>query len=105
MTASPKTTGIDLAGCRLDRSWRIRPRLTHYVSCIQNTSMTLIDSSVRPGEARIIPQNLHPIRTPNLPQMVADKIVDAIGDRRILSGQRIFELELAEQLAISRVPV
>jgi len=50
-------------------------------------------------------QNLDPIRTPSLPQMVADKIVEAIGDRRILSGQRIFELELAEQLAISRVPV
>lgn len=50
-------------------------------------------------------QNLDPIRSLSLPQMVADKIVEAIGDRRILPGQRIFELELAEQLAVSRVPV
>jgi DNA-binding GntR family transcriptional regulator len=50
-------------------------------------------------------QNLAPIRSPSLPQIVADKIVEAIGDRRILPGQRIFELELAEQLAVSRVPV
>lgn len=50
-------------------------------------------------------QNLGPIRSLSLPQMVADKIVEAIGDRHILPGQRIFELELAEQLAVSRVPV
>jgi DNA-binding GntR family transcriptional regulator len=50
-------------------------------------------------------QNLDPIRPLSLPQMVGDKIVEAIGDRRILPGQRIFELELAEQLAVSRVPV
>lgn len=37
--------------------------------------------------------------------MVADRIVEAIGDRRILSGQRVFELELAEQMKVSRVPV
>ncbi|WP_119274534.1 GntR family transcriptional regulator [Taklimakanibacter deserti] len=49
--------------------------------------------------------SLDPIRPLSLPQMVADRIVEAIGDRRILSGQRVFELELAEQMAVSRVPV
>lgn len=51
------------------------------------------------------PANLDPIKPPSLPQMVADRIVEAIGDRRIGPGQRIFELDLAEQLAVSRVPV
>ncbi|MGE3872584.1 MAG: GntR family transcriptional regulator [Parvibaculaceae bacterium] len=49
--------------------------------------------------------SLDPIRPPSLPQIVADRIVEAIGDRRILSGQRIFGLELAGQMAVSRVPV
>ena len=80
-------------------------RLDLYVSCIHNTKMSLADRAIPSREAQVTPQNLDPIRTPSLPQMVADKIVEAIGDRRILSGQRIFELELAEQLAVSRVPV
>lgn len=65
--------------------------------------MTLTDALAPTAESS--PQNLDPIRSPGLPQMVANKIVEAIGDRRILSGQRIFELELAEQLQVSRVPV
>ncbi|MGE0004861.1 MAG: GntR family transcriptional regulator [Parvibaculaceae bacterium] len=65
--------------------------------------MTLSDLTLPPGETA--GQTLGPIHSPRLPQIVADKIVEAIGDRRILSGQRIFELELAGELGVSRVPV
>ncbi len=46
-----------------------------------------------------------PIQTNNLSEAVADQIVEAIGSKRILSGQRLFETELAQQLSVSRVPV
>lgn len=65
--------------------------------------MMLNDPALAPSEPASSP--LGPIRSPSLPQIVADKIVEAIGDRRILSGQRIFELELAAGLGVSRVPV
>jgi DNA-binding GntR family transcriptional regulator len=65
--------------------------------------MTLTEPVLSPAEPGA--SSLDPIRPLSLPQIVADRIVEAIGDRRILSGQRIFELELAEQMAVSRVPV
>jgi DNA-binding GntR family transcriptional regulator len=46
-----------------------------------------------------------PLHTHNLSEAVADQIVEAIGSRRILPGQRLFEVELAQQFPVSRVPV
>lgn len=44
-----------------------------------------------------------PLETLNLSEAVADQIVEAIGSRRKLPGQRHFEAELAQQLSISRI--
>jgi DNA-binding GntR family transcriptional regulator len=52
------------------------------------------------GEARFDP--LAPI---NLATQVADRVVDAIADGRLASGQRLIETELAADLGISRIPV
>ena len=46
-----------------------------------------------------------PIQANNLSEAVADQIVEAIGSKRILSGQRLIETDLAEQFSVSRVPV
>ncbi|CAN5193432.1 GntR family transcriptional regulator [soil metagenome] len=64
---------------------------------VLSTPLTLVDD--------LTGQVLEPLRPSSLPEMVADRIVEAIGDRRILPGQRIFELELAAELGVSRVPV
>ena len=50
-------------------------------------------------------RRFRPIQTANLSETVADQIVEAIGSKRILSGQRLFETDLAQQLSVSRVPV
>jgi DNA-binding GntR family transcriptional regulator len=52
------------------------------------------------AEARFDP--LAPI---NLATQVADRVVDAIADGRLTSGQRLIESELAADLGISRIPV
>lgn len=54
----------------------------------------------RDGEARL--ERLEPL---NLATQVADRIVDAIADGRLKSGQRLIETELAADLGISRIPV
>lgn len=49
---------------------------------------------------------LAPVATiASLADVVADRIVDAIAARRLVSGQRLIETELAEALNVSRVPV
>lgn len=48
---------------------------------------------------------LAPVASASLVERVADRIVQAIGEGRIKSGDRLVETELAEQLDISRVPV
>lgn len=40
-----------------------------------------------------------------LADQVADRIVDAIAARQLVSGQRLIETELAEALKVSRVPI
>jgi DNA-binding GntR family transcriptional regulator len=52
------------------------------------------------GESRLDP--LAPI---NLAAQAADRLVDAIADGRLKSGQRLIESELAADLGISRIPV
>ena len=52
------------------------------------------------AEARFDP--LAPI---NLATQVADRVMDAIADGRLKSGQRLIESELAADLGISRIPV
>jgi DNA-binding GntR family transcriptional regulator len=59
-----------------------------------------VDPHRRAGEARLDP--LAPI---NLAAQVADRLVDAIADGRLRSGQRLIETELAADLGISRIPV
>ncbi len=54
-----------------------------------------------PAEAPLAP--LESIVT--LADQVADRIVDAIAARRLVSGQRLIETELADALKVSRVPV
>jgi len=48
---------------------------------------------------------LRPVQSGSLSEQIADQIVEAIGSGRILPGQRLFEVELAGQLSVSRVPV
>jgi DNA-binding GntR family transcriptional regulator len=58
------------------------------------------EAGVRLGAAR-----LDPLAPVNLAAQVADRIVDAIADGRLKSGQRLIESELAADLGISRIPV
>jgi DNA-binding GntR family transcriptional regulator len=46
-----------------------------------------------------------PVATVTLADQVADRIVDAIAARRISSGDRLIETDLAQALQVSRVPV
>jgi DNA-binding GntR family transcriptional regulator len=48
---------------------------------------------------------LRPLPAASLSEQVADRIVEAIGGRLILPGQRLFEVEIAAELSVSRVPV
>ena len=59
-----------------------------------------VDVRDKAGEPRLDP--LAPI---NLAAQAADRIVDAIADARLKSGQRLIESELAADLGISRIPV
>ena len=54
-----------------------------------------------PGDRR----RLRSIRAGTLPEEVSARIVEGIGAGRWLSGERIFEVELAEELKVSRAPV
>ncbi len=46
-----------------------------------------------------------PVSATTLADQIADRIIDAIAAKRIVSGQRLTEAELAAQLQVSRVPV
>ena len=48
---------------------------------------------------------LAPLSTPTLADQVADRIVEAIASRRLVSGQRLIETDLATSLGVSRAPV
>ncbi len=48
---------------------------------------------------------LAPLRAGLLADQVADHIVEAIARRRLVSGQKLIEVELADALGVSRVPV
>ena len=48
---------------------------------------------------------LAPLRAELLADQVADHIVAAIARRRLVSGQRLIETDLAEALGVSRVPI
>ena len=54
------------------------------------------------GEAQ---PGLRPIVADSLSERVADQIVEAIGSSRLLPGQRLYEVEIATQLSVSRIPV
>jgi DNA-binding GntR family transcriptional regulator len=58
------------------------------------------------AEAVAQPQTgLRPIVADSLSERVADQIVEAIGSSRLLPGQRLYEVEIATQLCVSRIPV
>jgi len=59
-----------------------------------------VDVREAAGEARL--DRLEPL---NLAAQAADRVVDAIADGRLKSGQRLIESELAAELGISRIPV
>jgi DNA-binding GntR family transcriptional regulator len=46
-----------------------------------------------------------PLTSSTLSEQVADKIVEAIAGRQLVSGQRLIETELAAALQVSRVPI
>ena len=48
---------------------------------------------------------LQPIVADSLSERVADQIVEAIGCSRLLPGQRLYEVEIANKLSVSRIPV
>ncbi len=48
---------------------------------------------------------LVPLRAGLLADQVADHIVEAIARRRLVSGQKLIEVELADALGVSRVPI
>lgn len=49
--------------------------------------------------------SLLPLSSATLADQVADRIVDAIASRRLGSGERLIETELASALHVSRVPI
>jgi DNA-binding GntR family transcriptional regulator len=64
------------------------------------SEMRPLERSRRSGKSR-----LRSIRAGTLPEEVAARIVEGIGAGRWLPGERIFEVELAEELKVSRIPV
>lgn len=60
------------------------------------------DSSEAPIPDRL---GLRPIVADSLSERIADQIVEAIGSRSLLPGQRLYEVEIAAQLSVSRIPV
>ena len=62
--------------------------------------MTLADLSL-PG----IGGPVAPLRSESLADQVADYIVEAIAKRKLVSGEKLIETELAEVLGVSRVPI
>ena len=59
----------------------------------------------RPAKRPRSRRRLRSIRAGTLPEEVAARIVEGIGAGRWLPGERIFEVELAEELNVSRIPV
>src|SRR6185312_8902659 len=58
-----------------------------------------------PRERAAVAARCDPLAPINLAAQVADRVVDAIADGRLKSGQRLIESELAADLGISRIPV
>ena len=48
---------------------------------------------------------LSPMVVPNLPDRIADRLIEAVARRQLASGQRLIETELSEQLSVSRIPL
>ena len=67
------------------------------------------DDLATPGEARpayaVAPTRLQLVKSRSLPDQIADAIVEGIAAGALSPGQRLIELELARQLAVSRVPL
>jgi DNA-binding GntR family transcriptional regulator len=61
--------------------------------------------AARPLSSAFRQSGLRPLATHSLSEQVADQIIESIGSRLILPGQRLFEVEIAAQLSVSRVPV
>ena len=51
------------------------------------------------------PTGLSPVRAANLPERIADQLIEAVGRRQLVPGQRLIETELSGQLSVSRVPL
>jgi DNA-binding GntR family transcriptional regulator len=51
------------------------------------------------------PEPLTPLATNVLADQIADRIVEAIALRRLASGERLVETDLAQALGVSRVPI
>jgi DNA-binding GntR family transcriptional regulator len=66
-------------------------------------------SFVRPGKTPKAdaagPSRLQLVKTRSLPDQIADAIVEGIAAGALSPGQRLIELELARQFAVSRVPL
>jgi len=67
------------------------------------------DGLATPGEAQqayaVAPTRLQLVKSRSLPDQIADAIVEGIAAGALSPGQRLIELELARQLAVSRVPL
>eukprot|EP01034_Spumella_vulgaris_P014277 gene14277-18225_t len=73
-----------------------------YTRCrSMSVKLSLRANPPRSAEAK----GIRPIAADSLSERVADQIVEAIGNGRLLAGQRLYEIEVAKQFAISRVPV
>lgn len=70
----------------------------------KNPSVSSTEKTVQSKRHSSI-KRLRSIRTGTLPEEVCARIVEGIGAGRWLPGERIFEVELAEELKVSRVPV
>jgi DNA-binding GntR family transcriptional regulator len=64
------------------------------------TENQALHRGLEPGSSR-----LQLVKSPSLPEQIADAIVEGIASGALSPGQRLIELDLARQFAVSRVPL
>jgi DNA-binding GntR family transcriptional regulator len=74
----------------------------YYVYKIERMRIVRKEPAAEPAASK---SGFRPLAAQSLSEQVADQIVEAIGSRRILPGQRLFEVEIAAEFSVSRVPV
>jgi DNA-binding GntR family transcriptional regulator len=67
--------------------------------------MTTVEKGALPGRREAASSGLQLVKSRSLPEQIADAIVEGIAAGVLSPGQRLIELDLARQFAVSRVPL